>query len=385
LFLNYGYTPLDNTTYFNEIKRFPKSSFSFFNFSNHLNYGTNQYYSIYAIQKKVKIKFSEAVQEFSNLFTQSINIRNRSDVEIGVSISGGIDSTLIIQYLSQLLGDKKLKNFSSISPQNINDESKFIYEVQKHFDVEAFFVNPLEEFKLSDFYDFLSHVEFPVKTMSFYAQWNVSKLMRNNGVTINLVGQGADEVFGGYHTHYIRYLRFLILKGKIISYIKEVNAYSEIKGIKKNILHRIVILDIGVLLMFKMGLKKIDIKMLNHWNKTSDITEFLKNDLTIYQLPFFLHSDDRSSMAHSIETRHPFLDYRIVDFGFSLPNTFCFNKGWSKYILRKSINDSLNKIKWRKDKKGYVIPNNELIKEILPESKNLQFDFRKLCLDSLFK
>jgi asparagine synthase (glutamine-hydrolysing) len=361
---------LDNTTYFNEIKRFPKSSLLKFDFSNFNKEEHIQYYSIYNVKKRFELNFSDAIHEFSSLLTQSIEIRKRSDVKLGVSISGGIDSTLILQFLNQFTDNEKVQTFSAISPNKIGDESKFIYEVHKHFDVDTCFSYPLKEFNEADFYDFLDHVEFPVKTMSFYAQWNISKLMKSKGVTINLVGQGADEVFGGYRTHYIRYLRHLILKGNLITYFREVNAYSELKGIRKNILHRIVILDIGVLLMFKVGLRKIDVKMLNHWNKTSDITDFLKNDLNFYQLPFFLHSDDRSSMAHSIETRHPFLDYRIVDFGYSLSNEFCFKNGWSKYILRQSINDSLSRIKWRKDKKGYTVPNDELIKKILPESKN---------------
>ena len=91
--------------------------------------------------------------------------------------------------------------------------------------------------------------------------------------------------------------------------------------------------------------------------------------------------DEPDNKLKKHKSRVPLLDYRIVDFGYSLSNEFCFKNGWSKYILRKSINDSLSRIKWRKDKKGYTVPNDELIKKILPESKNLQFDFRKLCLE----
>ena len=80
--------------------------------------------------------------------------------------------------------------------------------------------------------------------MSFYAQWLISKLMRKNNVTINLVGQGADEIFGGYHTHYFRYFRFLILKGRIITYFKELNAYSKLKGIEAKKIHKIVLGDL---------------------------------------------------------------------------------------------------------------------------------------------
>lgn len=383
LYLNHGYFPLDNTTYYNEVNRFPKSSFSWFNFNEKFIFKISPYYSIFSNQKKMKIQLDEAQVVFSELLADSIRIRKRSDVDIGISISGGIDSTLILQYYNSLNDKNKIKTFSAISPNMKGDESSFIYEVQKYFNLESYFANPFEEFDEEDFFNFLYSLEFPPKTMSFYAQWIIARLMKKNRVTINLVGQGADEIFGGYHTHYIRYFRFLILKGNLITYFNEINAYSKLRGIKKNILHRIVLLEIGVLIMFKSGLKKLDNKLLNHWNKLFDITDFLKNDFNVYQLPFFLHSDDRNSMAHSIETRHPFLDYRLVEFGYSLPENFYFKNGWSKYILRMSMDESLKKIKWRKDKKGYTIPNEMLLKKILPNSSNLEYDFRKLCLEKI--
>ena len=220
--------------------------------------------------------------------------------------------------------------------------------------------------------------------MSFYAQWLISKLMKSKGVTINLVGQGVDEIFSGYHTHFFRYLRYLVLKGRILKYFSELNAYSEIKGIKINVLHKIIINDLVLLCAYKLGLKKIDNKLLNKRNKISDLTEFLKNDLLVYELPFFLHADDRSSMAHSIETRHPYLDYRIVEFGYSIPEDFNYKNGWSKYILRSLLSDSLDNIKWRKDKKGYTVPNVNLISKFLDSPKFNQNDFREKCFNIIF-
>ena len=132
-----------------------------------------------------------------------------------------------------------------------------------------------------------------------------------------------------------------------------------------------------------MGLKKLDNKLLNYWNKINDLTSFLKSDFSTFQLPFYLHSDDRNSMHHSIETRHPFLDFRVVELGYSLPSHYLLNNGWSKYILRMALNDSLNTIKWRKDKKGYTLPNFEIIEKLIPNSSNYNLDFRKFCLNQI--
>jgi asparagine synthetase B (glutamine-hydrolysing) len=170
-----------------------------------------------------------------------------------------------------------------------------------------------------------------------------------------------------------------------MSYFSEINAYSEIREVSKFNLHKIVLSDVTTFFKYKTELKKLDNKLLNYWHKINDLTSFLKSDFSTYQLPFYLHSDDRNSMSHSVETRHPFLDYRIVELGYSLPNKFLLKNGWSKYILRSVLDDSLEKIKWRKDKKGYAVPDSEIIRKVIPKSENLNFDFRQFCLSQILK
>lgn len=385
LYVNYGITPLDNTTYYNEIERFPKSTYKVIKLNANLTDEHVVYYSLNNLPKRSKLDFDDTVHELSYLLKDAIKLRMRSDVEIGISVSGGIDSTIILQFYKNIQSDlKNLKTFSSVSPDMEGDESEFIDFLIKQFEVNSYKSNSQNEFNTTDFENFLNHLEFPPKTMSFYAQWLIAKLMKEKDVTINLVGQGADEVFGGYHTHYYRYLRFLLLKGKIYKYFSELNAYSELRGVDKNVLHRIVVKDLAVLMAYKSGLRKIDDKLMNDNFKTSDITQFLKNDLLIYELPYFLHSDDRSSMAHSIETRHPFLDYRVVDFGYQIPENFYFRDGWSKHILRQLLPDSLGLIKWRKDKKGYTVPNDYFMKITTDHSTNTNLSFRRKCMDIIY-
>ena len=388
VYVNHGINPLDNTTYFNEISRFPKSSFSKINFESDLDFNYISYFSLLNNKKKLQTSFRDSSKELSDLIYDSIKIRNRADVDLGISISGGIDSTVILQYYNNIFRDnnitKEIPTFSAISPGLDGDESNYIYKLKNHFPISSNYVNTYEEFELNDFHKFLNSIEFPPKTMSFYAQWLVSKMMKSKGVTINLVGQGADEIFAGYHTHFFRYLRFLVLKGRILKYFSELNAYSKIKGIKIGILHKIILNDLVLLAAYKLGLRKVDNKLLNDRYKISDITEFLKNDLLVYELPFFLHSDDRSSMAHSVETRHPFLDYRIVEFGYSVSEDFNCKNGWSKYILRSLLTDNLYNIKWRKDKKGYTVPNSKLISKFMNGLDFNQNEFRKKCFNVIY-
>ena len=386
LFLDYGYPPLDGTTYFNEINRFPCGSYSRFNFDNYKEKKVEKFYSIQDIQINNEWTFENALNVFKETLKNAIELRYRTDVDLGISISGGIDSSLLVQFgvdINQLKYNRKLKTFSAISPKMNGDESKFIFEVLNNYDLDSNFVNPFEKFNKISFLNFLKNLEFPPSTTSFFAQWLVSQLMSENGIKVNLVGQGADEVFAGYHSHYFRYFRALILKGDILKYFSEINAYSEIREISILTLHKIVISDIITLFNFKLGLKKLDNKLLNYWNKINDLTTFLKSDFSTFQLPFYLHSDDRNSMHHSIETRHPFLDFRVVELGYSLPSNYLLNNGWSKYILRMALNDSLKTIKWRKDKKGYTLPNLEIIEKLIPNSSNYNLDFRKFCLNQI--
>ena len=383
MYLKIGVNPTDYSTYYNEVKKFPNGNNLAFDLSKpHNDLAFVNYYNIHNITKK-SIEFSDAKVELSALLSKSVKIRMRSDVKIGSSISGGIDSTLILQYLN-FFSEERIPTFSSISPNMPGDESNFINLVNNYFNVVPHYSLPLEEANKSDFERFLNQLELGPRTMSFYAQWLISKLMRKNNVTINLVGQGADEIFGGYHTHFFRYFRFLILKGRIITYFKELNAYSELKGIEAKKIHKIVLGDLMILFSYKTGLKKIDSKYNFERLKIVDMIEIFKSDFTNYELPFFIHSDDRSSMGHSIETRHPFLDYNVVEFGLGLPDKFLFRKGWSKYILRSIITDNLSAIKWRRDKKGFSVPHNLIKNKIFKNDLN-EFQFRKKCIDIILK
>jgi asparagine synthase (glutamine-hydrolysing) len=112
----------------------------------------------------------------------------------------------------------------------------------------------------------------------------------------------------------------------------------------------------------KLGIKKFDHILLKYWNEIDNLDEMLLMDFDTFQLPLYLRADDRDSMAFSIESRHPFMDYRIVEFGYSLPNNLIIKNGWQKYIIRKSMTEMPDSIRYRKDKKGFVTPQDIWLK-----------------------
>ena len=365
-FLKESSIAYNDDTFFNEIERFKPSNSSTVNLeSNNLELNYKPFYNVWDIQT-ASITKKNAEEKYYSLLGNAVKIRTRADVPWGVGLSGGLDSSTVL-YFASLFSKQDNPNFlpqtfSAVFPNQVGDESEHINNILKQIDVNKKTINPLEEFTTSDFKRHIYHQESPVLSTSFYAQYKVAELVSSNQVKINLVGQGADEVLAGYHHYFYRYCRQLILSGKIIKYISEVNHYAELKSLSKNNLHRIVLNEVKLAIKFKTGLEKVSSSISSQWNNFNQLKDLLRYDLTTSLLPNLLLSDDRTSMAFSVETRHPFLDYRLIDFSYSLPNHFLINKGWQKYILRNTMTKIPSSIRWRKDKKGFTTPQELIVK-----------------------
>lgn len=380
-FLTTGYQPFETETYFNEISKFDKATYELINLESGLSTIDKYFYLDFHINKS--LSFSESIEKFNNLFQDAVSIRTRSDVEIGIAISGGVDSTLVLEKISELelYKSNNLQSFSAIFPNTLEDESFFINKLLEQFNLRSNFINPIEFLDLESFKEHINAIEFPPSSMAYFSQFILNKLISKSGVIVNLAGQGADEIFGGYHKHIYMYLRSLILRGKIIKYIYEAKSFSKLKKINLVILHKIILDDIVALYSFKLGLKKIDNRLLKYTFKIDKLSDYLIEDFNNLTLPIFLKADDGNSMAHSVETRLPFMDYRIVNFGFSIPENFKINNGWNKYFLRSSLKKINDEIKWRKDKKGFTSPFKEMIFKILNKVDLTEKEFREYSLN----
>ena len=341
--------------YFKNVKRFQPSCFSVFGMSD-WTISPKVYYSINNKETKA---IGDLYDSFNELFKRAIELRLRSDVGYGIGLSGGLDSSMVLAEVVKQ-NKNKTQSFSAVFPGYKEDESVFMDEMIRNFDVSSKKINPLEEFSTEDFIKHIFHLEMPVKTTSYYAQWNVAKLSRRNGNTVLLVGQGADEVFAGYHHHFYAYMVDLLKKGKFVEFMTQVKSWSNMKDtptkkVLMNCLHQFK------LYLFEGSGQKSNLILPP--SVKSELSRVLINNLTLDMLPGFLQSDDRVCMAFNIETRHPFLDYNLVDFGFSIPNGNKIKNGWQKHILRKCANSLPAGIRYRKDKKGFTAPIEALIRE----------------------
>jgi asparagine synthase (glutamine-hydrolysing) len=401
VYLNQHYLDYNTETFFNEVIRHAPSHYSLVDLNKPIEYKETCYYEVLA-KGNSTITFEAAKERFAELLGSAVSLRMRSDVPIGFASSGGLDSSAILYVTHDILRKENIAHnintFSAIFPGDANDESHFIKIVENDLKVKSHYVNPMETFAIKDFEDHIYHQDAPVLSTAFYAGWSVSRLVREKNVTVLLVGQGADEILAGYHHHFYRYGRQLILRGKIAGYLSELKKYAELKGLDKDKLHHLIMNDVKLAIKFKLGLAKTGGKLADKWNKAGKLIELLKIDLTETMIPFYLRADDRSSMAFHVEARHPFLDYRLVDFCFSLPDEMKIKNGWQKYLMRETLTQMPETIRYRKDKKGYTTPQDKWLAQHKTEfesylnhipaefrNKNANDIFLKYALGAWFK
>jgi asparagine synthase (glutamine-hydrolysing) len=363
VFLKDFYIDVDGETFYNEVRRFKPSHYSGFGLNKERSELKQQCY--YEVKTKLK-PHHDIISEFNELLESSVKLRLRSDVPVGFASSGGLDSSAILYKAYKILGASgkpDLSTFSAIFPGLAGDESPFIKLVEKDLDITSNYINPLEEFNISDFEKHIYHQDLPVHSTAHYAEFCVSRMVKSKQVKVLLTGQGGDEILGGYHHHFYRYCRQLILSGKILTYLSLLRKYAELKELEVNVLHRRIFNDVKLAVKFKLGLADLGCKMANKWNKANTLIDLLKIDLTELMLPSYLRSEDRNSMSFSVESRHPFLDYRLVDFCFSMPDDYKIRDGWQKWTLRQAMTEVPDAIRYRKDKKGYTTPQQIWIEQ----------------------
>jgi asparagine synthase (glutamine-hydrolysing) len=364
-FLDFGYVDVDESTIYKNVSRFRKSCYAFVDplsyVKNDLKKNQLVYYKI--TQNKVNISEKEAIEQFRYLLYDAVRIRMRADVDFAFALSGGIDSSAILYTARNIINQENLSNVihgvSAVFPgYDIADESKFIKIVGDDLPCDITYTNPMDEFNFDEFEKHVYHQDDLHVGTAFFAQWSIYKKVKESGIKILFNGQGADEVFAGYHHHFYRYCRQLLMKGKLLEYFSAVNQYAYLKEIPKQQIHNIVINEVKLKAKIVSGISKFDNKLFKHWSKVDSLDEVLVRDLDTFQIPTFLRVDDRNSMAFSIESRHPFMDYRLVEYGYSLPHKLLINNGWQKHIIRKSMTEMPEAIRFRKDKKGFTTPQD---------------------------
>ncbi len=344
----------------------------------------------YALSENVNKPFS-CSSEFRELFSSSIGLRLRSDVPIGICLSGGLDSSSIVSILLKDHGKNDLNTFSAVyGGDHINkgrewkvDETKYINEFKGKVK-NMYYTTPSAQTFFSDILPFIrTHAE-PVSSTAQYAQYKVMELAKEH-VVVTLDGQGGDEQLAGYHYFFGVLFKELLYKFRLLNLLKETYNYKKLH--KSNFALKMFLyflLPPSLKAKLRSATREyIDTDFFNTHKKTyNPVTDVLYSSRSLreslvnhfeYKLEHLLKWEDRNSMRFSIEARIPFLDYRLVERTLSMKSSDKISNGITKRILRDSMQSYLpDKILNRRDDVGFDTPEDEWFRE--PFIKEFVFD-----------
>lgn len=391
-FILYGNRLNKDDTYHKEIKSLEASHNLLYKNNDVI---TKRYYKIRTYNLNESNE-NELEQKLINLLSDSVKLRFRSDVPVGTCLSGGFDSTSIIS-LSRNFSREKLNTFSATWKDKECDESRYIDIANMAYGTIENKIEPKAVDFEHDFNQINYYQEIPSEGPGLLPQWYVMQKAKEK-VKVLLDGQGGDEVFGGYFVKQ-SYLRGLIKDKKYKDILSEIKLF--INFINKEEMHRFTgwlfpkfynnifrrhlsnrfnILNNDLMKRMKSGDLNYDAETPKKF--TSYLNDLSYHFITQMTIPTLLHYEDRSSMAHSIESRVPFLDYRLVEFGINLPSKYLVNNKGSRPLFRKAMQAYLPKeIVSRTDKMGYPTPFAKWTRTVIKDYVNDIISTSNVTLD----
>jgi asparagine synthase (glutamine-hydrolysing) len=367
-YLAFNRTDYSDRTFYSEIYRVPHGHCFRLN-----SIGEFKLHKWYDLKSRCNRSSIDA-QEYRELFTSAVKLRMRSDVPVGVCLSGGLDSSSVISTISKRLNIEDINSFSAVYEKGQRgDESEFIDEMSSYLK-NMRYTTPTAKSFFEDIGDLVETLDEPVPTTSIYAQYDVMRLAKKYA-SVTLDGQGADEQLAGYHYFYGFYFKELLKEFSLLKLSSEIFHYIE----KHKSLYGIKTLLFFLLperLKIKLRVNKVSYiqnDFYQNYNSKNILAGELYSSATLkeslinhfeYKLEHLLKWEDLNSMRFSIESRVPFLDYRLVEQTLSLHSDNYIKKGLTKYILRESMKSIVpEKIRLRYDKIGFATPENEWFRE----------------------
>jgi asparagine synthase (glutamine-hydrolysing) len=381
-FLKEGGYESNGETFFENIFEFPKAHSALINEKNQVN--TKRYWD-YPIEDNKKID-KNVYAEFNNLLDDSIKLRTRSDVDIGVLLSGGIDSTILIFTAQKYLNNKKKTIAVNYSSENLNDEKIYAKKVAEKLNLNLYsFSQDIEPNKyISRLKNIVRHLGRGHSSPAVVSTDYLYEFLSKKNIKVALDGQGADELLAGYKNYhfvllfeYFINLEFKNIYFLILDWFKDGFLNSTIMCLRIILPEQLK--KIGrwfygyekFFVTYKKNKRNVQtIKMIrSKYIPLNYLNRYLKKQHTI-GLENLLFYGDIIAMKNSIENRSPFMDHRLVEFSFSRNHELKVNKSINKYVLRKNkgylkFKNLLNRKKVGFDSKIRKNTKSLMIKKIL--------------------
>ena len=334
----------------------------------------------------------DPAETFADLFKDAVRLHTRSDVPVGVHLSGGLDSTSIICEVARLRNaagaSDALMAFSYIAQEF--DESRYIEDTIAQTGATLFRLSTSPSQLWGLLGEVLWHQDEPIYSMMPLVGYELMRLTADKGIKVILNGQGADETIGGYPSYFSDYWCSLLQRGHILQAWREVGEHAAEGGGRRS---RVFLRQMRRVAQSKLRrfapyrhlsiLRQRRDDLHQRWFTRQLMEQIPDNDGStgriglnealldsIYRtpLPRILRVEDRNAMAHSIESRLPFLDYRLVSFAFALELNWHLRGPWNKYVLRQAMRGRIpESVRTRVDKMGFPVPANRWIADSLCE------------------
>ncbi len=358
-----------NAYFLKDIHQIPANSIIHFSFYDKITKQKSMQYWDFPNKESDEKISNNLIQTVRKKFFDAVNLRLRSDVPVGILLSGGIDSSSIASVVKHL-NNHDVKLFSAIDNNPQYDESPFIDIMANYLnsDVKKLNLSLDKENIFNTLEELVWFNDQPVASLSNLSHHLLVKIARDSGIKVLMTGQGADELLCGYRKYLLFYTQYLIRNGEFSKAFKILSKFYK----NDTILSQFNFSEAKRYLKFssKLGINNSkgdalkDVVSLNiGLGKETTITSRQLMDLKYFSLPQILHTEDRMSMALSTEIRVPFLDFEFVETILPLNVDIKLRNGWTKYIFRKSMEEFLpSEITWRKDKQNFGNAQGELLK-----------------------
>lgn len=309
-----------------------------------------------ARERLARTPIPSLLAEARALLEGAVSLRLRSDVPVGLSLSGGVDSSSVAALASR---HGNLVGFSFGDPSESRSEGPVVAVVASQVGIPVRYVSSAHAHVLADLFDAtLAAQDAPFPGCSIIAQFAVCQRARAEGVKVLLGGQGGDEAFMGYHKFRGFRSRELVARGDLAGALRVawggLRAISASRFTASSVRRQIARYRRDPRASGVLGtISTAPVPALGY-DPQQPLWRRQLRDVTALSLPTLLRYEDRNSMGNSIETRLPFVDFRVVEFGLALPESVKIREGFGKWILREAMAECLpDRVRWSRGKRGF--------------------------------
>lgn len=376
-FLKFHRCDLFHETFYDGISSFPNAAYAWVEADG--SYQPIKYWEVPNRRLSTNdISVHEAKERLKELLGDAVRLRLRADVPVSVQLSGGMDSSSILALVAN--SASRVHAYTVAFPGSAVNEEPFARKVAEHYRerVDYSVIEPPADDILDHADSYIHLMGEPFHSPNQFTSQRIWTTMSKQGIRATLYGAGGDEVFAGYAVDFFPpYLRYLLKQGRGVRFLNEFVRFSQHRPGQLGFDYfrracQLLLPEAVRLLPWAPRLYHNLVKdrlppgcdpfvrpkgVSAHAGPSDELHEKMRDYMTHWLMNYYVRIDNQNSMGVPLELRSPFLDYRVVEFGFTLPMEFLIRDGWMKWLLRCAMEDLLPRdVVWRKQKMGFPFP-----------------------------